>query len=220
MKKALRILFLVNFSLAVLTLCPTNTSNQTPEPDIRRQRIDLHLSDATLALALGKLAVQLRVPVGVVVSAAERDEPKINIDVDDYYLEDVLNMLVQQVPDYKWEIRDGVVNFVPVSKDEFLQKFLNTHVKQFTARKGASKFEIRDAIFGLAEVQGLLKTSKVIISKFDYWTYPSIYSKEVDLNVSDTDVRGILNKVVRDSEHKLWVLQLKGEKRDRIEIAF
>jgi hypothetical protein len=46
-----------------------------------------------------------------------------------------------------------------------------------------------------------------------YPTYRSIYTNdEVDLTVSDTDLRGVLNKVVRDSEHKLWVIKRKGEK--------
>ena len=183
--------------------------------------IDLHLSSATLLETLGELAVHHRVPIGFEIAADDDEQPRLTLDINRASLEQVMELIIHQVPKYEWQIRDGVVNIQPKdSSGTFLDRLLNTRISHYTAPKNATKFEIRNAIFDLDEVKRVLAMDKMKISKLDYFTYPSIYSKEVDLSITNTDVRGVLNKVARDSEHKIWVVHLKGENRDSVEIAF
>jgi hypothetical protein len=48
-----------------------------------------------------------------------------------------------------------------------------------------------------------------------------IYANDqLDLNISNTNVRGVLNKVIRDSERKTWVIELTGKNKKNLLIEF
>ena len=132
-------------------------------------------------------------------------------------------MIVQQEPDYRWEARDGVINFIPTkSRDNFVENFLSTPVQRFDPPKLPGPSRIRDAITDLPEVQNLLKANGISPSHYGYFErYPSLYTNDkVDLRISETNVRGILNKVVRESEHKMWIVSRSGKNLTSLEIGF
>src|ERR1700704_5107363 len=108
--------------------------------------IDMNLSGATLLLALSKLAVEYRVPIGFEHAMDSRDDPNRQIHVQRGTLKSILDSLVAQEPRYKWELRDGVINVTPVvGRDEFLAQFLDTRVAHFVPPKATTdKFRIRD----------------------------------------------------------------------------
>jgi hypothetical protein len=129
---------------------------------------------------------------------------------------------MQQEPICKWEVKDGVINLIPAhERDEFLEKLLATPVHRFAPKKGISKFEIRNAIVSLDEVRKLLESHKMKLDKHDYKSDRSIYSDDnVDLSISDTNVRGVLNKVIRESEHKLWVVSRVADEKNVFYLGF
>ena len=209
--------------LAATIICSARTPSQEfSDRQIQNKRIvNLYLANNTLLAALGELAVHQRIAIGFAMSTNDKNEARVNLQIDNASLEQVLNEIFRQVPAYKWQIENGVVSVSPKDlDDDFLAVFLGTHVAQFSVSKDATKFDIRDAVLNLKEVKLLFSNSGIKVSKFDYIVYPSIYSNDVDLSLSNTNVRTILNKVVNDSEHKMWVLQLKGEKRDQLELSF
>lgn len=181
------------------------------------QIINIQLVDATLLQALSKLAVDYRVPIGFEQAIDSRDSPNQHIYIKSGTLKSVLDSLVTQEPRYRWELRDGVINITPVvGRDQFLARLLETKVAQFELRKGTTdKFKIRDAVLALPEVQKLLQANSVIGKPYDYPYRRSIYSKDdVDLTITHSDVRGVLNNIARRSEHKIWSLERVGEKRE------
>ncbi|HEX7772669.1 MAG TPA: hypothetical protein VF435_09630, partial [Pyrinomonadaceae bacterium] len=191
--------------------------------DLTSQPISIRLTNATLIYALERVSMDYRIPIGIECSPDDKKEAVLNIDTSNGgTLTDVLNLIVEQVPIYRWEVRDGVINIVPnQSRDQFLVKLLSTHIDRFAPKPGITKFDIRNTLADLPEVHSLLEANKITVFKYgDYVYYPSIYTKEVDLSISDTDVRGVLNKVVRDSEHKLWVVGWRDEKKDSLTISF
>lgn len=172
---------------------------------------------------LGTLAVEHRVPIGLeAADDGDADGPRLNIDVRDETLKDVLDLIARQEPAYRWEVRDGVVNFVPArAGDPFLAQLLGTRVGRFDPEKGVNKYGLRDAITNLPEVRSLLDASGVSVWRLGPPTYRSVYTNdEVDLSISDTDVRGVLNKVVRDSEHKIWVVSRRRHTADTVHVSF
>jgi hypothetical protein len=196
---------------------------QSSKEDLTSQPITIRLTNATLIYALETLSVDHRIPIGIESSSDDRKNLVLNIDTSNGgTLSDVLNSIVEQVPIYRWEVRDGVINIVPnQSRDPFLEKLLSTHIDKFTPKPGITKFDIRNTLADLPEVHSLLEENKITLFKYgDHVYYPSIYTKEVDLSISDTDVRGVLNKVVRDSEHKLWVVGWRDGKKDSLTISF
>ncbi len=221
MRKRKSILGIVScLILTGASLSSQSAGRENRKSEILEQEVELHLSDATLVLALSTLAVEKRIPIGLEFAGQEKNEVKFTIDIGPSKLKDVLNLIVQNRPDYDWKLRDGVINVSPRgARDPFFEKLLNVQIQSFVPKKGLDKFGIRNAILDLPEVQELLKEDAVTASRLGYPYKPSNYSRAVDLKVSDSDLRGVLNKVVRETEHKIWVLHWIGWGKE-LEIGF
>ena len=179
------------------------------------QLITIDLADATFLLALDTLAVDHRVPIGFEQAIDSRDNLNRHIRLRSGTLKTVLDSLVAQEPRYSWELRDGVINVTPiVGRDQFLTQFLDTKLAQFDPPKGTTdKFKLRDAILALPEVRKLLQTNGVTVKPYDYPYRRSIYSEDdVNLTMTNTDVRGVLNNIASRTEHKIWSLERVGDK--------
>lgn len=187
------------------------------KPASLNQVIDIHLTNATLMLALSELAVEHRVPIGFEQVMGSRENPNEKIHVKRGTLKSILDSLVAQEPRYKWELRDGVINVTPVvGRDEFLALLLETKIAQFVPPKGTTdKFQLRDAILSLPEVKQLLQTKNVAVRPYDYAYGRSIYfNDDVDLRISNTDVRAVLNHVAKETEHKIWFVERVGKEKE------
>ena len=208
--------------LAVLVLwIPMVCNAQQPQVLTLDRPIDLRLNKATLMLVLGMLSVEKNIPIGIEFTVNEKNEPKLNIDVSKAPLVDVLNLIVQQEPAYVWELREGVINFTPVKdRDPFFEKLLNTPIRIFVSPKGNDKFAIREALYNLPEVRELIVANGVEADRFTYPHKPSIYANDVDLSDSRTNVRSLLNKIIRESEHNSWTLQWVDKKHKTFEPGF
>ena len=197
-----------------------NASAQETSAGLLERPISLRLSKATIILAASTLAVEKRIPVGLQLSSSGNNEPNIDIDVKDIPLVEVLNMIVQQTTVYNWEFRDGVINFFPTrDSDPFFKKLLETRIARFVP-KSNDKFEIRDAILNLPEVMRLMAAEKVTADKYGYISYPSIYANNADLSTQHTDVRSLLNKIIRESEHNVWMLSWSHKSGREFELGF
>ena len=215
MNRGLRCLAL--FLVALPALC----NAQQPQVVTLDQPIDLHWHKATLKLVVGMLSVEKNIPIGIEFSANEKDEPKLDIDVKNAPLIDVLNLIVKQEPGYVWEFRDGVINFTPVrDRDSFFESLLNTPIHTFLSPKGNNKFAIRDALLNLPEIKELIKASSVEAETLGYPHRPSIYANNVDLSDRSTNFRSLLNKIIRESEHNSWSLQWGDKKQKIFELGF
>jgi hypothetical protein len=188
-----------------LTLCSISLCNGQQPPVLRLDRpIDLHLSKATLMRVLGMLSVEKNIPIGIEFSADEKNEPKLDIDVNKSPLVEVLNLIVQQEPRYVWELRDGVINFTPVqNRDPFFERLLDTSVRNFQSPKGNNKFAIREALLNLPEIEQVISANHVKADMMGYPHRPSIYTNQVDLSDKNTSFRSLLNRVIRESETQL-----------------
>lgn len=69
------------------------------------QLINIDLADATLLLALSKLAVDCRVPIGFEQAVDSRDNLNRHIRLQSGTLKTVLDSLVAQEARYRWELR-------------------------------------------------------------------------------------------------------------------
>jgi hypothetical protein len=199
------------------------STRPSPAQDLLGQRITVHLSKATISSALNTLSVEHRVPIGIERSPAHNDDEKLNLDFDSGTLKEVLDSIVQQEPLYRWKLVDGVINFVPTRDcDPFIEAFLNTPVAHFDPGKWTSIFQVRNAIGDVPEVKSMLeKNHKTLFKYGDYVKYPSIYTrKDVDLSISSTTVRGVLNRVIRDSEHTFWSIGWVPGDKDALSIRF
>jgi len=191
------------------------SAERTAQDPFLDQKVELHLRNTTFMHVLGTLAVEGRIPTGIEYSPQDQNDEKMTLDTDGSSLREILDSIVKQEPLYRWEVVDGVINFVPVSgQDPFFETLLNTKVANYDPGKWTVKFELRDAIEKTPEVKQFLDSKNVELAKYrDYISRPSIYTQDVDLRMSNTTVRGILNRIIKVSEHKRWAIGWrKGEK--------
>lgn len=192
------------------------TGQNRNQADFIDKQIAFNVSNATVLEILITLSVEQRIPIGIEHSSLDKYEPNLEIAVSKRSVKDVLDMIVGQAPFYRWELRDGVINFVPTQgRDPFLEKLLDTHIGAYLPKKGINKFELRNTLADAREVQRLLAANNTSVNRVsDYIYYPSIYSdRGVDLSIHNTSVRAVLNKIVRESEHKLWMVDRDDKKK-------
>jgi hypothetical protein len=177
------------------------------------------VQNGTIMFTLNQLG-EKGIPIGIEFSTIEKNEPKLNIDVEKATLLEVLNLIVQQEPTYVWELRDGVINFTPVqNRDIFFEKLLNAPIRSFQSPKGNNKFSIRAALVNLPEIKQLITANGAEADALGYPHRPSIYANDADLSDKNISFRSLLNKIIRESEHNGWVLQWLDRKKKLFEIG-
>jgi hypothetical protein len=197
----------VFFMLVVSCSALAQTANVATKP------VTVQLKNVRVQRVLVELAIQSEVSIGF--ERSDLDVPQITLSVDQSHrtVRDVLNHIVKEVPIYRWEMRDGVVNMVPVrGRSRVLEDFLSINVREFKANSDLNKFDLRNYILDLPEVELYLKVNNLKTERLrDYPYRPSIYAKDVDLSIAGTDVLGILNNIVSKGEHHLWMLSHDGD---------
>jgi hypothetical protein len=193
---------------------------QLGSPEMLDQTIEIHIRNGTFLQALSTLAVTNRIPIGLEPCLGYRDEYDLNIDVSAASLKDILNQIVQQRPDYRWEARDGVIDILPVkSKDELVNRLLDTRIQRFAPKRAFNQFDIRDAIIALPEVQSFLNANMIAASRDGYFYRSDPHPSQLDLSSSELELRQVLNKVVRDSQYKMWIVSRSGAKLEYLDIG-
>ena len=139
------------------------------------------------------LSLTYDIPIALEIASNNDGLATYMIDFKGGTLSEFLTRFVAEHKEYTWEIKDGVVSVFPKEK-------------------------YRD----LPEVKSLLERNHVTVPRLsDYAYFPSIYSKpDVDLSISHSDVRGVLKKIARESEHNIWFVQWRDEKRRELMLGF
>jgi hypothetical protein len=222
MRRQIIYMMLATGVMGLLMISETSASGQTTKDDLLERRITLHIKQGTFLYALSTLCVDYKIPIGFEPALGHKAQSDLNIDFENATLEGVLNEIVGQETDYKWESRDGVINIMPItSRDDFVEKLLNTEIHRFDQPKKLGKFQIRDAIVELPEVVALLKANGITASHYGYFYGPNLHTNtRIDLSISGTDLRGVLNKVIRETEHNMWIVSRSGKNLTSLDISF
>jgi hypothetical protein len=182
--------------------------------------VGLHATDTTQIGALSNLALYYGVPVGVEVASDVRDVPTFDIDVKRSSLKDVLDLIASYDDRYRWEVRDGVINFIPTrSRDVFLEQLLSVRVRRFAPGRNLPRYAIRDAISELPEVREFLEARKVSATNLSPASREGKPRSGFEPDISDTDIRRILNAIVRESDYKIWVIQRLGAQKEYLQLS-
>jgi hypothetical protein len=136
------------------------------------------------------------------------------VNAEDEKLEDVLNSIVGQMNNYKWEINDGVVNIFPIKgRDERYKRLLDVNIKNYNleienhnSKTGMAIFEIRNRIFELPEVIEFLNENKFYYS--DYRESIDNHDRKlfVEVNFSNLTFKELLNKITKIKRGG-WILK-------------
>jgi hypothetical protein len=134
----------------------------------------------------------------------EAKQNKFTINVENERLENVLDLIVEKMQYYKWEINDDVVNIFPaVGRDKRFELLLNTKIKNFTvqrirAAKKKTIYDLRDSIASIPEFREFLKNNSLYYSSQRY-NSPNL-ERELpaeEITFSDLTLKELLNKITK-----------------------
>lgn len=173
---------------------------------------DFRIEDGSVGWVLSNAARRFEVPVGFEGARDPDAGPQVSVDIRGGTLRDVLDAVVRQDPRYEWRVVDGVINVFPkAGRDELLVSLLATPVREFSIAEGTGRKVIQMRITDLPEIKAKLEAAHVtptyfVVSNLDVNPVGAKFS----LTMTDTTVRGLLNRIVRDSTAKFWVLRRDG----------
>jgi hypothetical protein len=204
-------------ALMLLMLCFGPAVGQKPGGDLLKQRLTVKLDDVPFITVVATLSLDHRIPIGLELGTVSYDGVRRNFEATDKTPEEILDLICLYWPAYRWEVKDGVVNVIPAgARDSLLEHLLSTRISHFSPRNVTDKFELRNAILDLPEVKSFLDANGVSVFRLGNPVRHSDQIGTVELSVSDTDVKGILNKIIRDSDSKFWTLGRRSLDRNTI----
>lgn len=109
---------------------------------------------------------------------------------------DVLNSIVNQMGNYKWELIDGVVNIIPINQRVIVFKdFLDVRIANYRLEKGSTVESIEGSIGKLPEVIQFLESQKMIF--FEQRVIPGDLKTPISETfvVENLSVRELLNRI-------------------------
>jgi hypothetical protein len=176
---------------------------------------NLYIQETNIHLVLSKIASKYKVPIGLEVSPEDDllKDSTITIQMGNGTLKDILNEVVNQKPFYTWEAKDGVINVFPKdgNRDPLLQAILETKLERFSIKEGTSRIKFRESVIKSSELQNILEANGVTSENEIFSTRDmTALGRGFSLDVSNTTVRLILNRVIKESETKYWIINRYG----------
>lgn len=194
----------------VLLFCSGISIGQVQQEEILNQYIDWSGSpseNANIYQLCGVLGAK-GIPIGIEESVGpEASRYDRIVRVENGTLREILDSLVEQEKEYTWEIRNGAINIYPArARDGVLKSFLETRVTAFIVGKGEGRMAISRKINNLGSVQSFLGSRNLVLG---ISTLPDVLlDKTIDLNAHETDLRGVLNEIVKTRpESKRWLIK-------------
>jgi hypothetical protein len=208
------------FLAAFLHFCATACVGQQLDDDLLKRRVTLHVKDGTLLEALDRLANQEAIPIGWEVSQNDVVKHDLNFDFEKTPLKDVLDHVALADPSYRWNLEGGVINFYPTfNRDDSLQDLLSVRIKEFNMPKGLSVYAVRDAILDLPEVNSFLLSNGFKASHGGNCCGGTPSTLNFEFQIANTELRTLLNKLIREGHLRFWILSRTGESRKLIHLA-
>ncbi len=134
-------------------------------------------------------------------------EIKFTVNVDNEPLENVLNLLIFKMQNYKWEINDDVVNIIPIiGRDKRFEELLSVKIQNISLLKERRIQSIPGIIFRTPEVFAFFKANNVGIQLPASSSHNTVRELKDDLFFSNLTLRELLNKITK-AKRGGWALK-------------
>jgi hypothetical protein len=136
----------------------------------------------------------------------------VTLNAENERLEDVLNKIVKQIENYKWEINDEVVNIYPIKgRDKRFEKLLDLRIKRFSFEKGEPVWRITSNIKSLPEFSSFVMKHNLRFNgtrSGPEGAIQEMYGRKIDegMDFSNLKFRDLLNKITKTKQGG-WVLK-------------
>lgn len=149
------------------------------------------------------------------IPANSRSKPPIHpvtLHAENERLEDVLNEIIKQIENYKWEINDGVINIYPIKgRDARFEKLLNLKISKFVFEKGNPIWEITTNIKSLPEFSAFTAKNNLRFNGVRSGPESAVqemYGRKINesMDFSNLTFRELLNKITKIKRGG-WILK-------------
>ncbi len=134
---------------------------------------------------------------------------KLTLNFENEKLSKVLDSIVSQMDNYKWEINDGVVNIIPTKgRDKNFENLLSLEIKSFYLGEDASRGRVRHQIKILPEVKKFLDENGLRTNGFRTGGVYGDSQRPVGykFDFSNLTLRQLLNKIAK-TKGGGWILK-------------
>ncbi len=179
---------------------------------------NLQMKEKNIGLILSRFSDQNNIPIGFEV-AVDDDlsiTRSITVDVKDGTVEGVLNSIVQQNPVYTWEVRNNVVNVFPRerNRDLVLKEVLESRLDKVSIAKQTTRFSLRETLCKNETVMKILNLHDVTPDNESFMSRDfNRLGRDFSFEASNVSVATVLNRVIRDSQTKYWVIMRFGKRK-------
>ncbi|HMT07579.1 MAG TPA: hypothetical protein PKA82_06210 [Pyrinomonadaceae bacterium] len=143
----------------------------------------------------------------------EAAEHPITVNVENGTLSQVLDQIVDQMKNYKWEMSNGVVNIFPIKgRDPRLKDLLETNISRFRLSEKSRVKDITEQIQLSREFNGWLRKNNLKFSGSRSGADALIdaqYGRQIDsaMDFANLSFRDLLNKICSVKKGG-WLLKL------------
>jgi hypothetical protein len=221
-----RIVVIIIVGLGFISGSSAFGNMRSEEGDLKNKLVTIECDRQPLFVALDRLINVYDVPIGLVQSPKDYDHLDYNFNTETRYarshdeadkdnaglyvrghfisvsypsvrLETVLDNIVGQMKNYKWEIEDGVVVIMPSGDlDPRIEELLDTKIKSFKFPGDDHIYEVRNLLVALPEVIGWLKKNHLA---FESGTWVAFTFRKLpdEMNFADLTFRELLNSITK-----------------------
>lgn len=182
--------------------------SKTSQPLASRHLYDVRLRGYGVRGLLSDLSLWYDIPIGLEVAMNSSGFGRLRMDFKKATLEEVLNRVVTEHPEYAWEIKDGVVNVFPKEgrQDPIVKQVLGTEIGTLSIEERTTTWDVEKALVDTPELSAVMKTQALTTPGwwFSGFYFPNV-GRDFNLHVSNRSVRLILNTIVKESKTaKFW----------------
>lgn len=178
---------------------------------------NVQIEAQSIGSLLTSLSLDYDVPIGVEIALNDDYSAPYTFDFKRGTLAELLTQLVAQYDQYRWEIRDGVVNVFPREKyrDFIMERMLQANIEDLSIKEGTSCWALEDVLANSAgvkdvgDVYGLVRAGL----NFSGFYFPQL-GRHFTLDISNMTLQAALNTVVKKSPlAKVWVIKKYSNER-------
>jgi hypothetical protein len=194
----------------VLLLFSMSLTVSAQESLATMQLEDVRLKGRSTVGLLREIALQYDIPIGFerAMNSDSISHKEMRIRSSKITLNDLLTQIMAEHTEYLWEISDGVVHVRPREghRDPIVERLLNVEIKEFSVEKGTVTWDVEHRLLKAPEFKSVVDDYGLSTFGFAFsgFQFPQL-GRNYTLVVSDTKVRSILDRIVKESPTaKFW----------------
>lgn len=190
--------------LTVISMTAGSALGQEQSDRSRMQQLRVVMYQGELRALLGSLADTYGVVIGLETDA--RLPALVKVEAHDVTFHQLLDVIVQGHPHYRWREVDGAIEFSPVNRGNYV---LDTVIANFEV-KDLNFSEAIERLLKLPEVQSSLASMGLTRNEDGY--QPRTPGNTFSLRLKQVTVRRVLDEIARKCGTNFWEFRQFGDK--------